>query len=428
VTIVITLFALMTFFICVSFPIAFAIGIASLIIMHYLEIPVTAAITHAFGGIDSFSLMAIPFFILAGEIMGQARVVEKIVGFANSLVGGLRGGLGHVNVIGSMIFAGISGSGVADASAIGSITIPSMIKQGYGKDFSVAINACAATIGPIIPPSIPMILWGTLTGTSIGALFLGGVIPGFIIGFGLMGMNHLMCKRRGYDFRQEHFSFVHACRTFLRSFGALIMPLIIIGGIVFGVFTATEAGVVAVVYGVVFGFLVTHSLKLHHIPTLLISSAAASAVVMYIIAMAMIFSDLLTRLHFQEMILTQILSITASPTLAILLVIAVLLFLGFFIDPTALIIMFAPTLSGLGRQLGYEPIHFGVTMVIVMLIGAVTPPVGSMLYVSMGIARIQLEDCFAILYPFILVLAVAALIVLFLPSTVTWLPSVVFGY
>jgi C4-dicarboxylate transporter DctM subunit len=428
VTIVITLFALMTFFICVSFPIAFAIGIASLIIMHYLGIPVTAAITHAFGGIDSFSLMAIPFFILAGEIMGKARVVEQIVGFANSLVGGLRGGLGHVNVIGSMIFAGISGSGVADASAIGSITIPSMIKQGYGKDFSVAINSCAATIGPIIPPSIPMILWGTLTGTSIGALFLGGVIPGFIVGFGLMGTNSLMCRRRGYDFRQEHFSFTHVCWTFLRSFGALIMPLIIIGGIVFGVFTATEAGVVAVVYGIVFGFLVTRSLNLRHIPTLLINSATASAVVMYIIAMAMIFSDLLTRLHFQEMVLAKILSITQSPTLAILLVIAVLLFLGCFIDPTALIIMFAPTLAGLGRQLGYEPIHFGVLMVIVMLIGAVTPPVGSMLYVSMGIARIQLEDCFAILYPFIVVLVVAAMIVLFVPPTVTWLPTVVFGY
>ena len=425
--IVILLFFLLASFIFISFPIAFAIGIASLIIMQILNIPVSAAIVHTFGGIDSFAMMAIPFFILAGEIMGQAQVVEQIVNLANALVGGLRGGLGHVNVIGSMIFAGISGSGVADASAIGSITIPSMIKQGYGKDFSVAINSCAATIGPIIPPSIPMILWGTLTGNSIGALFLGGVLPGFLIGFGLMTMNHIICLKRGYFFKQGSFSFKRMVVTFLRSIGALIMPFIIIGGIISGIFTATEAGVVAVVYGFLFGTLITRTLKLHHIPNLLINSATTSAMVMYIIAMCMIFSNILSRLRFQELAIAQILSITHNPTLAVILVIILLLFLGCFIDPTALIIMFATTLAALGNQLGYHPIHFGVMIIIVMLIGAVTPPVGSMLFVSLGIAKIPLEESAGVLYPFIAVLVVVAFIVLLVPQTVTWIPGLVFG-
>ena len=421
------LFLLLASFIFLSFPIAFAIGIASLIVMELLGIPVSVAITHTFRGIDSFPLMAIPFFILAGEIMGKARVVEQIINFANSMVGGLRGGLGHVNVVGSMIFAGISGSGVADASAIGSITIPSMIKQGYGKDFSVAVNSTAATIGPIIPPSIPMILWGTLTGSSIGALFLGGIIPGLLIGFGLMAMNYVICLKRGYDFRYGKFSLKRVFVTFFQSLGALIMPGIIIGGIISGIFTATEAGVVAVIYGFLFGTLITRALKLHDIPRLIINAATLSAVVMYIIAMVMIFSNILARLRFMEIFTNKVLSLTQDPTLAVFLIILLLLFLGCFIDPTALIVMFAPTLSAFGERMGYHPIHFGVLMVIVMLIGAVTPPVGSMLFVSLGIAKIPLEESVVVLYPFIAVLVIVALIVMFVPPAATWIPTLILG-
>lgn len=421
---IILLFVLLASLIFISYPIAFAIGIASIIVMQLLDLPMSMAITQTFGGIDSFSLMAIPFFILAGQIMGKARIVEQIVDFANSLVGRLRGGLGHVNILASMIFSGVSGSGVADASAIGSLLIPSMVRQGYAKDFSVAVTASSATIGPIIPPSIPLILYGILTRQSIGRLFLGGVIPGLLIGFGLMGMNYLVCAKRNYVFRQERTSLKGIVVAFCRSFGALIMPFIIVGGIVSGVFTATEAGVIAVVYGFFFGMLVTRSLKFNHIPKVLIDSATTAAIVMYIIAMATVFSNILSRLRFQHIVVTNLLNFTGDPTLAVLLIIVFLLFLGLFIDPTAVIVMFAPTLAGAGAKLGYDPIHFGVLMIVVMLIGAVTPPVGSMLFISCSIARISIEESFIVLIPFILVLILVALLVLFIPQTALWLPRI----
>ena len=421
---IILLFVLLASLIFISYPIAFAIGIASIIVMQFLDLPMSMAITQTFGGIDSFSLMAIPFFILAGQIMGKARIVEQIVDFANSLVGRLRGGLGHVNILASMIFSGVSGSGVADASAIGSLLIPSMVKQGYAKDFSVAVTASSATIGPIIPPSIPLILYGILTRQSIGRLFLGGVIPGLLIGFGLMGMNYIVCVKRNYIFRQEKTSVKGIIVSFFRSSGALIMPVIIIGGITSGLFTATEAGVIAVVYGFFFGMLITRALKFNHIPKVLIDSATTAAIVMYIIAMATIFSNILSRLRFQHLVVDNLLSFTGDPTLAVLLIIVFLLFLGLFIDPTAVIVMFAPTLADAGAKLGYDPIHFGVLMIVVMLIGAVTPPVGSMLFISCSIAKISIEESFIVLVPFILVLILVALVVLFIPQTAVWLPRI----
>lgn len=420
---IVLLFVLLTLLIILGYPIAFTIGMSSLIVMQLLELPISLAITKTFGGIDSFTLMAIPFFILAGQIMEKAKIIEKIVDFANIIVGRVRGGLGHVNIIASMIFSGVSGSGVADASAIGSLLIPSMVKQGYDSDFSVAVTATSATIGPVIPPSIPLIMYGIFARQSIGSLFLGGIIPGLLIGLGLMLMNHFICLKRGYEFRQERGTVKGLFKTAYHSFGALIMPVIIIGGIVSGMFTATEAGVVAVVYGFFFGIIFTRALKLKHIPEILIKSARISAMVMYIIAMATLFSHILSRLHFQKIIIAEILKITEDPILVVLLVMVFLIFLGLFIDPTAMIIMFTPTLARLGEQLGYNPIHFGVFIIIVMLIGAVTPPVGSMLFVSCSIAKITIEESIVVLLPFISILVLVALLVLFIPKTVLLIPS-----
>lgn len=421
---IILLFVLLGLLIFIGCPIAFAIGIASLIVMKLLGLSISLAIIKIFGGLSSFTLMAIPFFILAGQIMEKAGIVGKIIDFANSIVGRVRGGLGHVTIIASMIFSGISGSGVADASAIGSILIPSMEKQGYDTDFSVAVTATASTIGPIIPPSIPLVMYGVLARQSIGSLFLGGIIPGLLIGFGLMAMNHLICLKRGYEFRQEKRSTLKGVfKAAYSSFGALIMPSIILGGIVFGIFTATEAGVIAVVYGFLFGIIATRALKLKDIPGILIKSAEISAMVMYIIAMSILFSQILSRLHFQQIILTEILKITDVPILIVFLVTVFLLFLGCFVDPTAMIILFGPTLAKLGEQLGYNPIHFGVYIVIVMLIGAVTPPVGSMLFVACSIGKINIEESIGVLPPFILILVLVVLLVLFIPNTVLLIPN-----
>jgi len=421
---IILLFVLMGLLIFIGCPIAFAIGIASLIVMKLLGLSISLAIIKVFGGLSSFTLMAIPFFILSGQIMEKAGIVGKIINFANSIVGRVRGGLGHVTIIASMIFSGVSGSGVADASAIGSVLIPSMEKQGYDTDFSVAVTATASTIGPIIPPSIPLVMYGVLARQSIGSLFLGGIIPGLLIGFGLMAMNYLICLKRGYELRQEKRSTLKGIfKAAYSSFGALIMPSIILGGIVFGIFTATEAGVIAVVYGFLFGIIATKALKLKDIPGILIKSAEISAMVMYIIAMSILFSQILSRLHFQQIILTEILKITDAPILIVFLVTVFLLFLGCFVDPTAMIILFGPILAKLGEQLGYNPIHFGVYIVMVMLIGAVTPPVGSMLFVACSIGKINIEDSIGILPPFILILILVTLIVLFIPNTVLLIPN-----
>jgi tripartite ATP-independent transporter DctM subunit len=420
---VILLFILLGLFIFLSYPIAFAIGISSIIVMHILDVPMAMTITLAFGGVDSFSLMAIPFFILAGQIMGEAGIVEQIVNFANVLVGRLRGGLGHVNIVASMIFAGVSGSGVADASAIGSLLIPSMVRQGYGRDFSVVVTATSATIGPIIPPSIPLVIYGILAGQSIGHLFLGGVIPGLLIGFGLMFMNYVVCVKRGYVFQQGKVTLKEGVRTFFKSIWGLFMPVIIIGGIVSGMFTATEAGVVAVVYGFLYGIIGSKALKLKQIPKVLIDSATTAGMVMFIVAMAAIFSNILSREGFQRIIIGGITNITADPTLAVLLIIGFLLLLGLFIDPVSIMVMFTPTLAKLGEMLGYHPIHFGVLMIIVMLIGAVTPPVGTMLFVASSIGKTSIEESFIVLLPFLLVLVGVSLMVLFVPQTVLWIPS-----
>jgi len=424
----ILLFALLALLIFIGCPIAFAIGIASLIVMQILGLSMNLAIIKIFGGIDSFTLMAIPFFILAGQIMEKAKIIEKIIVFANSIVGRLRGGLGHANIIASMVFSGISGSGVADTSAIGSLLIPSMVKQGYDSDFSVAVTCTSSTIGPIIPPSIPLVMYGILTRQSIGSLFLGGVIPGLLVGFGLMAMNHLMCLKRGYEFRQEKRVTVKGVfKAAYGSFGALIMPSIILGGIVFGIFTATEAGAVAVVYGFLFGTIVTRTLKLKDIPEILIKSAKISAMVMYIVVMSILFSHILSRLYFQQIIIAEILKISDVPIIIVFTIMVFLIFLGCFVDPTAMIILFAPTLAQLGEQLGYNPIHFGLFIVIVMLIGAVTPPVGSMLFVACSIAKISIQESVGALPPFILILVLVSLLVLFIPNIVLLLPNFFYG-
>ena len=358
--------------------------------------------------------------------MMESKITDQIVKFSDALVGRFKGGLGHVNILSSMFFAGIQGSGVADASAIGMVMIPPMIKQGYGKDYAVAITASSSTIGPIIPPSIAMILFAYYTELSVGKLFLGGLIPGILVGCGLMGVNALMFRWRHYQFASPNHTLKEIFITGLRSTGALIMPLIIILGIVSGVFTPTESGIAATVYGLIYGLLISRQLKLSRLPKVIIDSANTTAVVMIILAMAGIFSNLLTRLHFQELLIQYVILAIPDRYLATLAIMGLLILLGLFLDPAVLIVMFASTVHAAGNVLGFDPIHFGVLMVITMLLGAVTPPVGSMLFISCSIANIQLEESIRILIPFILVIFFVAVAVLFIPGLALWVNDLVF--
>lgn len=423
---VVLLFGLLIGLIFLGFPIYLAMCISSLILVWLLDYPLALVIIKIFGGIDSFSLMAIPFFILAGNIMMESKITDRIVAFSDALVGRFKGGLGHVNILSSMFFAGIQGSGVADASAIGMVMIPPMVKQGYGKDYAVAVTASSSAVGPIIPPSIAMILFAYYTELSVGKLFLGGFIPGVLIGFGLMIVNAIMFRWRHYQFQSTSHTIQEIFITGFRSIGALVMPLIIILGITTGVFTPTESGIAATVYGLIYGLLISRQLKLNRLPKVIVDSANTTAVVMIILAMAGIFSNILTRLHFQQILIQSVVMAIPNRYLATLTIMGLLIILGLFIDPAVLIVMFASTVYAAGNVLGFDPIHFGVLMVITMLMGAITPPVGSMLFISCSIAKIELEDSIKILMPFILVMFLVALAVLFIPGLALWVNNLVF--
>jgi C4-dicarboxylate transporter DctM subunit len=420
------LFGLLILLIFLGFPIYLAMCVSSLILVWLLDYPLSLVIIKIFGGIDSFSLMAIPFFILAGNIMMESKITDRIVAFSDALVGRFKGGLGHVNILSSMFFAGIQGSGVADASAIGMVMIPPMVKQGYDKDYAVAVTASSSAIGPIIPPSIAMILFAYYTELSVGRLFLGGLIPGVLIGIGLMIVNALMFRWRQYQFKSPDHTLKEILITGFRSIGALVMPLIIILGITSGVFTPTESGIAVTVYGLFYGLLISRQLKFNRLLKVIIDSANTTAVVMIILAMAGIFSNILTRLHFQEILIQHVIMAIPNRYLATLTIMGLLIVLGLFIDPAVLIVMFASTVYAAGNVLGFDPIHYGVLMVITMLMGAVTPPVGSMLFISCSIAKIQLEESIRILIPFILVMFLVALAVLFVPGLALWVINLVF--
>jgi tripartite ATP-independent transporter DctM subunit len=410
------IFLVLILFIFAGYPVFMASIITSVAAIIVMDVPFSVAIIKIFGGIDSFTLMAIPFFIVAGNVMMESEITDRIVGFANSIVGQFRGGLGYVNILSSMIFAGIQGSGAADASAIGSILIPSMVKQGYDTDYAVAVTAAGATIGPIIPPSIAMLMYAYYTELSVGQLFIGGFIPGVMIGLGLMTVHFLLYRLRKYTIPTSRFSFRKLLVTLRGSIGALIMPFIIIFGIVGGVFTPTESGIAAILYGLFYGFFISKKLSLGKIPKILLDSATTTAVVMISLAMAGVLGNVLVRLDFQNVIIQLVTQSIANKYLASLLIMLILLILGCFVDVPVLIAMFSSALMAAGMAMGFDPIHFGVFMVITMQIGAITPPVGAFLFIACSIAKIPLEKSIKVMWPFTGVIIVVTIMVLFIPD------------
>ncbi|MDR1933317.1 MAG: TRAP transporter large permease [Spirochaetales bacterium] len=418
-------FLVLLFFILAGFPIYISAVITAIIFIFAMDISFDLVIIKMFGSINAFSLMAIPFFILAGNIMTSSRITDKLVSFASAAVGQFKGGLGHVNILASVFFGGIQGSGAADASAIGGMLIPAMEKQGYDKDYAVAVTAGSSMLSPIIPPSIAMILYSFYTETPVSRLFLGGVLPGVLIAVLQMLVNGIEYRRRGYNFGTSRFSLKHLVKTFTFSFGALIMPLIIIGGIVFGLVTPTESGVLAISYGLLYGFFISRELKVRHLPRILLDSAVTTAVVMMTIAAAGVLSNVLVRMRFQNEVLDFAVNVLQNPYLATFFLMAVFLVLGCFLDPTVLIAMFAASVLSIGNAFGFDPIHYGVIMVIVMQVGAITPPVGTFLFISCGIARLPLEESVKALLPYIFVVIFVIILAIFVPGLVTALPSLV---
>ncbi|HPU78396.1 MAG TPA: TRAP transporter large permease, partial [Thermosynergistes sp.] len=374
-----------------------------------------------FTGIDSFPLMAVPFFILAGDLMNRGGTTIRLIDFANSLVGHIRGGLAHANVVANMFMAGISGSSVADASAIGSITIPAMEKAGYDRPFSAALTASAATIGPIIPPSIIMVIYGVSVGVSVGGLFAAGFIPGVMLGLALMLIVYRESLKKNYP-KEGHFSFGRMFKSLYRSFWALLAPLIILGGILGGIFTPTEAAV-AVVYSFFVGKFVFREIRWCDLPRILLDSGITTATVLFIISTANVFAWVIAANMIPLRLANIFLSVTDNPILFLLLVNVFLLIVGMFMESGAAIILLAPILAPIAHRLGVDPLHFGFVMVLNLAIGMATPPVGVCLFVSCGITGLSLEVISKNAMKFIGAEIAVLLIVTYIEPISMWLPK-----
>lgn len=415
----------LTFFVLllINMPIAFALGIAAATtLLVDPTLPINSIVTRAFVGVDSFTLLAIPFFIIAGELMNACGITERIVAFARSLVGHIRGGLAHVSIVSSMFFSGISGSATADASALGSMMIPAMKKNGFDADYAVAVNASSSAMGPIIPPSIMMVIYGSIANVSIAQLFLGGFVPGVMVALGLMAMAYVIARKRNYP-TPSRSELPPVLSAFRGAAWALAMPVIILGGIFSGVFTATEAGVVAVVYAALVGTFVYKTLTFKLVGKLLVDAAVTTAAAMFLIAMASSFAWLLAWAGFGAAVLDVLGGISSNPTIALLLILVFILILGLFIEGIPILIIFTPVLLPVILGLDIDPVFFGVVLVMAVVIGSVTPPVGILTYICCAIAGITISQAFRGLVPFCAVLIAILFLSAVFPAIIMAVPN-----
>lgn len=410
-----------------GFPVAFCLGITSLVALVIGDVPLLLIAQRMFTGIDSFPLMAVPFFVLAGELMNRGGTTKRLIDFANVLVGRVPGGLAHTNILASMFFGGISGSAVADAAAMGTVLVPGMIRKGFPPGFSAAVTAASSTMGPIIPPSILMVLMGVTTGLSIGGLFASGIVPGLLLGISMMGLSYFMAVR--YNFPREIFPLSPKIIfiEFTRAGPALLAPFIILGGILGGVFTPTESAAVAVLYAFILGKYIYRELTFKDLADVFVQSSITTAVLLLIIGMANIFAWVLTSEQIPTRIAQAMLTITENPYLILMIINLFLIFIGMFLEGGAAIIILAPTLLAVTNSLGINSLHFGLVMVLNLAVGLLTPPLGVCLFVVCGVTKIDLGIIIRSVMPFLAVEFAVLFIVSYFPSLILFLPKAL-GY
>ena len=421
--IVLVMFILMVVLLFIGVPVAFVLGLVSLAWLLVEGISLRVIPMRVYAGINLFVLMAIPFFIFAGGVMNRGGITERLVRFVDMIVGRVRGGLAHVNIYSSLLFAGISGSAIADVSAIGSILIPAMEKDGYTKKFSAMITASSSIVGPIIPPSITIVLYGALSGVSIAGLFAAAVIPGLLIGVGQSILVAFLARRKRLPkAARDSFSVRRFAGTSRDALAALIMPIIILGGILGGVFTPTEAAAVACAYALLIGFFLYRQLRLRDLPGLFLEAVKTSAMLFLIIGTASILGWIFARKGIPGLLAEFLLGISQDPRIVVLLVVVLLLFIGTWLETGASIVMLVPVLPPMMDILGYHPLHSGVLIVVGMLIGLITPPLGMCLFTAAGVSGAKVEEIFAELWPFLIVHVVVLLLIGFVPSLTLFLP------
>jgi tripartite ATP-independent transporter DctM subunit len=409
-------------------PIFISMGISSFIyiVTFHDKIPLLVIPTNMIGMLDSYGFLAIPFFFLAGDLMNTGGITKRLVDFAAALVGHIKGGLSHVSIIANMIMAGVSGSAVADASATGSVLIPAMKKDGYPAEYSAAVVAAAATIGPIVPPSIPMVIYGLLVNVSIGKLFLAGAVPGFLMGLYLIITSYLISKKRDFPSRPRA-TFPEMVWALLRSSFAIMMPLIIILGIVMGIVTPTEAGVVAVFYALFVGLFIYRELLWEDVPRIFTESMISSSYIMIILASSGVFSWLIASMGAGEILARFFTSISTNKWVILAILNVFFLLWGCLLDPNTGLVVVVPMLMPLIEKLGIDPVHFGVVIILNLMIGLVTPPVGFLTYLTTTIAGARFEQVVRESWVFILALILALLTTTFFPGLVLWLPRTLMG-
>ena len=382
---------------------------------------------NVYNGMDSFPLMAIPFFMLAGVLMNRGGITSRLVEFSQAIMGHFRGGLAHVNILSSMLFAGLSGSAVADTSAIGSMLVPAMVKNGYTRKFSAAITAASSVIGPIIPPSGIMIIYSYVMGESVAALFLAGIIPGILVGLGLMLMTWVMAQRYDFPVATKRATWSERGNASIKAFFPLLTPLIILGGILGGIFTPTEASAVAVAYALIVSLFILKSMTVRDLPKVLTEAAMVSSVVLLLVGAAMAFKTVISLSHAPEILAAWILGLSDNPLILLFLINLLLFGVGMFLDAGPAIIILAPILGPIFINLGVHPVHFAIIMSVNLTVGLATPPMGLVLFVASSVSGERIESISKAILPFLFVEVVVIFMITYIPAVSLAIPRY-FGF
>ncbi len=419
---VVLLFIIFIVGLVIGLPIAFCLGLSSLVYLIHVDFPLVVAAQKIYAGIDVFVLLCVPGFILAGNLMNNGGITERVVGFSNAIIGHIRGGLGLANIVASMIFAGISGTAVADSASLGAVLIPAMKKEGYDAPFSCAVTAASSTIGPIIPPSLPMIIAGTLTGLSVAKLFIAGAVPGLLLGVGFLVVSYMISVKNKHP-KGQRSSLKLILREFKGAFWALFMTFIILYGIVGGIFTPTEASIVACIYALCVGIFIYKGLRIKMLPKILLDTAMTTASLMVLVGMANLFGWILTSEQIPTMLANKLLEVTHNKYVLLLLINLLLLFVGTFMETIAALVILFPVLLKVTTGVGVDPIHFAIIAVLNLMIGLTTPPVGVCLFVTAGIGKISLGQISKAILPFLVVSLIVLMLVTYIPQISLFLPS-----
>ena len=407
----------------IGVPIAFSLGLSSLFYLFTNNIPLTVISQKFYSGMDSFTLLCIPGFMLAGALMNGGGITRRILNFCNSFLGHFRGSLALVNIVASMVFASISGTAIADVCSLGSMLIPAMVDDGYDDDFSVAVTAASSVVGPIIPPSVPMVIAGSCVSISVGKMFQAGIIPGILLGMALCIPTYIISVKRNYP-RHDRAGWKVRLETTKDAIWAMLMPVILLGGILSGVFTPTEASIVTCVYALVVGVFVYKEIQITDVPRIVWENIRACASIIVLIGLANVFAYILTAERIPQMVANSILSITDNRIVVILLINVVLLFVGMFMESLAAILITFPVLLPVATAVGMEPVHFALMAILNLMLGLTTPPVGMCVCTGAQIGKISAFKAFKATIPFLATSLIVLMLVSFIPQLTLWIPSI----